>query len=67
MDRPSFDVTSEGLRHYAALFDVAISDADVEMLRTQFTGGLASLADLRAVDLDGIEPFVAFPIDRGQP
>ncbi len=67
MDRPRFDVTPERLRAYADMFEIAISDAEVAALSAQFAAGLEGLADLRALDLEGVEPFVAFPIDRRQP
>ncbi len=67
MDRPRFAVTTERLRAYADMFEIALSDAEAEALSAQLAGGLEGLADLRALDLTGVEPFIAFPIDRSQP
>ncbi len=67
MDRPQFDVTPERLRAFADMFEITVSDADCQALAAQLVGGLEGLAMLREVDVDGIEPFVTFPIDRIQP
>jgi hypothetical protein len=66
MDTPLFDVTPERIRDYAAMFDIELSGDDCVQLAAQLSGGLAGLAALRQVGVDGIEPFVAFPIDREQ-
>jgi len=66
MRRPRFDPTPERLRAYADMFEIEISDAEIQMLSGQLAGGLEGLADLRSLDIDGVEPFVSFPIDRVQ-
>jgi hypothetical protein len=64
VDHPAFDVTPERLRAYADMFEIKVSDEEIARLAAQLPGGLAGLAALRDVDVDGIEPFTAFPIDR---
>ncbi len=64
MLRPRFAITPEGLAAYANMFEIAVSPRECEALAPQLSAGLDGLADLRAVDVAGIEPFVAFPIDR---
>ncbi len=67
LDRPAFDVTPERLRAYADMFEITVTDAEIAVLAQQLAGGLDGLAALRGpVDLDGIEPFAVFPIDRVQ-
>ncbi len=67
MDTPTFDVTAEHLRAYAAMFEINVSAQDCQRLAVALAAGLAGLAATRAVDVEGVEPFVAFPIDRAQP
>ena len=67
MDDPHFDVTPERLRAYAEMFEITVSDEDCKALAVSLAGGLAGLAATRAVDVEGVEPFVAFPIDRVRP
>ena len=67
MDHPQFDVTPERLRAYAQMFEINVSDEDCRALAASLAGGLDGLAATRAVDVQGVEPFVAFPIDRSEP
>ncbi len=64
MDHPIFDVTPQRLRAYADMFDINVSEQDCQQLAVTLSGGFAGLAATRVVDLDGVEPFVVFPIDR---
>ncbi|MDR5823574.1 hypothetical protein [Caballeronia sp. LZ043] len=66
MDRPAFEVTAGRIGAYAAMFDITLSADDCTRLARSLSAGLAGLAALRAVNVDGVEPFVAFPIDRVQ-
>jgi hypothetical protein len=64
LDRPRFNVTPEGLRAYAQMYEISASDAEIAALAEQLAGGLEGLAALLELDLEGVEPFVAFPVDR---
>jgi hypothetical protein len=64
MDHPGFEVTPARIREYAAMFDIAVSDEDCIRLAASLSGGFAALAALRDVPVDGVEPFVTFPVDR---
>ncbi len=66
MDRPAFEVTNERLRAYACMFDIKVSEADIQQIAIALAGGLCGLAALRDLDIEGVEPFVVFPIDRVQ-
>lgn len=64
MDHPFFDVTPQRLRAYADMFDINVSEQDCQQLAVALASGFAGLAATRVVDVEGVEPFVAFPIDR---
>lgn len=64
MKKPNVDVSPDGVLAYAKMFGINIDGIEPSALAGQLAGGLKSLADLRAVDVDGVEPFVVFPIDR---
>ena len=49
-------LTSDEVRHIAALARMALSDDEVERLREQLSGILAHFETLDAVDVDGVEP-----------
>lgn len=64
MKQPDFDVNTDRLRAYVKMFDVPVPDNEIEAHAELLAGGLAGLAGLRALDLEGVEPFVTFPVDR---
>ena len=49
-------LTSDEVRHIAALARMALSDDEVERLREQLSGILAHFETLNAVDVEGVEP-----------
>ncbi len=49
-------LTSDEVRHIAALARMALSDGEVERLREQLSGILAHFETLEAVDVEGVPP-----------
>lgn len=49
-------LTSDEVRHIAALARMALSDGEVERLREQLSGILAHFETLNAIDVDGVPP-----------
>lgn len=66
MNTPQFHITQEGIRAYAEMFEINIDGMDPEVLTAHIRAGLEGLAYLRNLDIEGIEPFATFPIDRVQ-
>ena len=64
MTDPRFAITAEGVRAWAAMFDVPLTEAERAALATQLAGGFAGIAALWQVDVTGMEPAVTFPVDR---
>ena len=49
-------ITSEEVRHLSVLTRISMTDEEVEIMRDQMADILDSIAVLREVDTDGIEP-----------
>ena len=49
-------LTEEEVRHVAALARVAMTDDEVELMRTQLSNILEHVSVLNEVDTDGVEP-----------
>ena len=49
-------LTSEEVRHVAALARVAMTDDEVELMRSQLSNILEHVSVLNEVDTDGVEP-----------
>ena len=64
MKKPEFDVTPDRLKAYVEMFNVPLPEANIPAHVALLQGGLAGLADLRDLDVTGVEPFVTFPVDR---
>jgi|TARA_B100002003_G_scaffold76408_1_gene71442 aspartyl-tRNA(Asn)/glutamyl-tRNA(Gln) amidotransferase subunit C len=49
-------ITSEEVRHLSVLTRISMTDEEVEIMRDQMADILDSIAVLREIDTDGIEP-----------
>ncbi len=49
-------ITSEEVRHLSVLTRISMTDEEIEIMRDQMADILDSIAVLREVDTDGIEP-----------
>ena len=57
-------ITLSEVRHVAGLARLAVTDEEAERLRGELDGILDYMAELDAIDLEGVEPtFHAVPID----
>ena len=64
MSEPSFEVDARRVRAYCEMFGIPLAAGEEEIVAGQLAAALPALAGLRAMDVEGHEPFPVFAVDR---
>ncbi len=63
MDKVRFEVNQDTIRSYSRLFDLRLSDTDIDDLSSQLPAVLEGISQLWDIDVTGAEMSVVFPVD----